>query len=515
MERRSYRNPVIPGFHPDPSICRVGEDYYVVTSSFEYFPGVPIFHSRDLTHWECIGNCLTRPSRLSLAGCSPSKGIYAPTLRYHDGWYFMTTTNVSGGGNFIVYSRDPRGEWSDPVWIDQGGIDPSLFFDNDGKVYFSSACGDGQGRNCILTCELDPFSGRKYGESRVISYGCGGSWPEGPHLYRIGNLYYLMLAEGGTEYGHMETMQRALHPYGPYEPCPYNPILTQCGDMRGRVFCTGHADMTEDGKGNWWAVCLGVRTCGSAAGSVFLHNLGRETFLVPVRWTEDGWPICGEERRTDLCMEGLLPAAQEVGCLNFRDNFSAETFSPRYSWLRNPEKENYHRLPAGKTLYLRGTEVTLNEAASPTWVGIRQPEFVCTATVRVRLAPHEDGVHAGLTAYYNNSYHYEIYLTYTAGEYRVEFARHVHDLYVVTSGASIGAEEAEHIRLRIETGRNVYRFSYSTDGMVYTELGSGMTAGLCTEGTATMTYTGTFLSMYAEHGSAFFSDYEVLADVSE
>ena len=208
-------NPIIKGFNPDPSICRVGEDYYLVTSTFEFFPGVPIYKSRDLANWKLIGHCLNRPSQLQLNGCHASGGIYAPTLRHHDGMFYMTTTNVTFGGNFIVHANDPAGPWSDPVWVAQAGIDPSLLFDDDGRCYFHST-GSQEGRPCILQCEINPLTGDMLSPSRVLSYGSGGRFPEAPHMYKILGEYYLMLAEGGTEYGHMVTIFRSSSPWGTF-----------------------------------------------------------------------------------------------------------------------------------------------------------------------------------------------------------------------------------------------------------------------------------------------------------
>ena len=216
-----YTNPIIPGFYPDPSICRVGEDYYLVTSSFEYFPGVPIFHSRDLIHWRQIGHCLTTATQLPLAQAGSSKGIFAPTLRYHAGRFYMVTTNVSVGKHFYVSTDDPAGQWSEPIWIDQSGIDSSLFFDDDGTVYFTWTKLNG-----IYQAEIAIQTGELKHEPQLIWKGTGGRYPEAPHLYKINGSYYLMIAEGGTEYGHMETIARAESPWGSFQPCPHNPILT-------------------------------------------------------------------------------------------------------------------------------------------------------------------------------------------------------------------------------------------------------------------------------------------------
>lgn len=508
MQNQKYRNPVISGYHPDPSICRVGEDYYLVNSTFEYFPGVPVYHSKNLVNWELVGHCLTTEKQLPLEKCRVSGGIFAPTIRYHDGWFFMTTTNVSSGGNFIVFSRQPDQGWSDPVWVDQGGIDPSLLFDDDGKVYYTTAANDSDGRSCILICELDPFTGEKFTGSQVLSYGCGGRYPEGPHLYKRNGTYYLMLAEGGTEYGHMETIQRADSPYGPYSPCPHNPILSHRDDMKGEISCTGHADMVEDQNGNWWMVCLATRCCGGKH-PVMQHNLGRETYLTPVVWEEDGWPVAGSGGRIALEMEGPLPAKTEPVCRDFHDDFSGEVFSGHYNFLRNPKQENYVRNPEKKTLVLKGTEVTLNEADSPTWIGIRQKDFDTETTVRLRPVSRTQGMRIGLTAYYNNDYHYDIYLTRELEQWKVCLAKHIHDMFAVTACAEIDLPEDGNVWFRIVTDSEYYTFLFSTDGVRYQKLGTGLTVGLCTEGTRTMTFTGTYLAMFAERADAEVDAFDV------
>src|SRR5436190_867054 len=296
----TFTNPIIPGFHLDPSICRLGQDYFLVTSSFEYFPGVPLFHSRDLVHWRQIGHVLTRPSQLSFAHWQPFGGIFAPTIRYHEGTFYLITTNMSGGGNFYVHTRNPFGEWSDPLWVDQGGIDPSLYFDDDGRVYLSST------ETLPLPDEIDlaaPFwgiqqsemditTGRLLTEPRRIWAGTGGRSPEGPHLYKINGRYYLLVAEGGTEHGHMVTIARSDTAWGPWESCPHNPILTH-RSFHSPFQALGHADLFEAHNGSWWLVCLGVRPQGYPPTA----HLGREPFLAPVQWDDACWPHVGQHGR--------------------------------------------------------------------------------------------------------------------------------------------------------------------------------------------------------------------------
>ena len=216
----TYQNPVIPGFHPDPSVCRDGADFYLVTSSFEFFPGVPVFHSRDLVHWRQIGHCLTRPSQLDLEGCPPSRGIWAATIRHHDGLFVMITTimNHDTLRKFYVTADDPAGPWSEPVWVDQPGIDPDLFFDDDGTTYLSSNGGPPERRFNLAV--LDLKAGKLLSEDRTVWGGSGGAFPEGPRLFKRDGWYYLSVAEGGCQIGHVQTIARSRSPWGPYEPCP-------------------------------------------------------------------------------------------------------------------------------------------------------------------------------------------------------------------------------------------------------------------------------------------------------
>lgn len=503
-----YNNPILSGYHPDPSICRVGEDYYLVTSTFEFFPGVPMYHSKNLVNWEMEGYCLTSDTQLPLEKCSPSGGIYAPTIRYHKGTFFMITTNVSDKGNFIVHTRNPKEGWSEPAWVDQGGIDPSLLFDDDGKVYFTSTGMDESGKSCIMQCEVDPYTGNRKTESVIITHGCGGRYAEGPHLYKWFGRYYLMLAEGGTEYGHMETMMRSDNPYGPFEPCPHNPILTHRDDMRDEIYCTGHADIIEDHNGNWWLVCLAVRPCCSDSSRVMMHNLGRETFLAPVTWTEDGWPIVGNHGLISPVMDGPLPGEKPYPVdVNFSDCFDTQEFPLRYNYLRNPHRENYIRIPQEKRMILKGTNITLDEQDSPTWIGIRQKDFVTTATVKVSMVEQVQGARAGLSAYYCDSNHYEIYVTRNQDTWKLCVAKHIHDLAAVTSCLEI--QSAKNVFLRIHSDPTYYRFSYSLDGEHFTEIGSGLVVGLCTENTRVMTFTGTYLAMFTENADASFEDFHV------
>lgn len=283
--------PILAGFHPDPSICRVGADYYLVSSSFEYAPGVPIFRSADLRHWTPIGHVLDRPEQLQITGARPSGGIYAPTLRYHAGRFWMITTNVTDPpGHLLVTATDPAGPWSRPVRIpDAHGIDPDLTWDDDGTCWLTWSGEQPTARQGILQAALDADTGALLSAPSVLWRGTGGQFPEGPHLHRREAFWYLLIAEGGTERGHAVTVARGAGPNGPFEPCPANPILTARGTDRPTQN-TGHADVVQRPDGSWAIVFLGIRPRGSTPA---WHVLGRETFAAELEW-EDDWPRIGE-----------------------------------------------------------------------------------------------------------------------------------------------------------------------------------------------------------------------------
>ena len=287
--------PIIPGFHPDPTICRVGDDYYLVTSSFEYFPGAPIFHSTDLVSWKQIGNILTRRDQFRAGTPGPSTGVYGSTLRHHDGTFWFVTTNVSDfdSGQVIVSATDPAGPWSNPVWVSEAiGIDPDLCWDDDGQPYLTWHVLDFTvGGQEIRQAPIDLATGRLLEQSYRVWQGSGLPSAEGPHLFKIDAYWYIVLAEGGTERGHVVTVARGASPRGPFEPCPWNPVFTHRSTMHP-VQSVGHADLVQAPDGRWAAVYLGARPRGSTPG---FHVLGRETFIAGVDWV-DAWPVFDSNR---------------------------------------------------------------------------------------------------------------------------------------------------------------------------------------------------------------------------
>ena len=391
-----FTNPVIPGMHPDPSACRVGEDYYLVNSSFQFFPGVPLFHSRDLIHWEQIGNVLTRDSQLPVPNANCWGGIYAPTIRYNDGTFYMITTNVSDKGNFLVHTTDPAGEWSDPVWLEQGGIDPSLYFE-DGVCYMVSNP-DG----CIYLCTIDPETGKTLTPSKPLWGGDGGRYPESPHIYKRGGWYYLMISEGGTEFGHSVTIARSRKIDGPYKSNPNNPILTHFNQRKQgcEIQGCGHADLVQAHDGSWWAVFLGFRIQNGNH-----HCLGRETFLAPVTWTSDGWPVIGDAGTIDTEMTcATLP---QYGVPQRPDELLSEGRQlPCMVNLNNPVHENYTFDADG--LLMRSSAVTLDEEKTSSFVGVAQDSHDMTASTLLEIPANAKG-EAGMTVYGAHFCHAEVY----------------------------------------------------------------------------------------------------------
>lgn len=484
QQAQGYKNPVIPGFHPDPSVCRAGDDFYLVNSSFQYFPGVPIFHSKDLIHWQQIGHCLTRPSQLPLKNASTWGGIYAPTIRYNDGVFYMVTTNVSDKGNFLVHTTDPAGEWSEPVWLKQGGIDPSLYFEGD-KCYLVSNPDVG-----IYLCEINPLTGEQLSESKRIWNGTGGRHPEGPHIYKKDGWYYLLISEGGTEYGHKVTIARSRNIDGPYDSNPANPILThinrnaQSNPIQG----TGHADLVEAADGNWWLVCLAFRT--QAGGQH--HLLGRETFLAPVRWDEGAWPVVNAD--------GTIYPQMNVPTLpqcpmpepSTRTDFDADTLGYEWVYVRNYHPEDYE-LKGGK-LRLKATPVGLETIEnSPSLVLRRQEHMDFTATTSLRLLNASAGDEAGLTVYMYEDAHSDLVLRHKADGRQYITLRH--KIGVLTHEEPEVPVTSGEVQLRVQGTPDIYMFSYSTDGTTYHELGRINARYLSTETVGG--FTGIMLGLYA------------------
>ena len=420
MNRR-FTNPILPGFYPDPSICRVGEDYYLVNSTFEYFPGLPIFHSRDLVHWRQVGHVLTRPSQLDLDGIRPSGGLFAPTIRHHNGTFYVINTLIDGKtkqGNFIVTSTDVRGPWSEPYWLeDAPGIDPSLFFDDDGRAWYTGnrLLPDGaySGHCEIWLQELDLTTMQLTGPRHSLWEGAhkGAVWAEGPHLYKINGLYYLLIAEGGTEHNHAVTVARSEQITGPYTGCPRNPILTHRHlGLDYPIVGTGHSDLVETQNGEWWLVLLAMRPYDG-----YFFNLGRETFLTPVKW-EEGWPVVNPGRGL-VEFETVAPNLPEHRwpVLPACDHFDAPALPLGWNFLRTPREPFWSLTERPGHLRLRLRPPSLDQLANPSFVGRRQQHINFTARAVMEFTPRTTAECAGIVLLQNNDFHFRFVVTQEDG----------------------------------------------------------------------------------------------------
>lgn len=464
IDRQTFSNPVIPGFHPDPSICRVADTFYLVTSSFEYFPGIPIFASQDLVSWTQIGHCLTRASQLDLSKAKSSQGIYAPTIRWHDGRFYVTSTNVGGRGHFIVHTDDPTGEWSDPVWVDQNGIDPSLYFE-DGVAYFQSNVELNQDGEHALEPDfqrglqqsiVNPLTGERLTEPEFLWAGSGGRYPEAPHLFRRGDFYYLLAAEGGTENGHMVTIARSESPWGPFVGHPDNPILSH-RSIASAIQSTGHADFIELADGSWWAVLLGTRPVKN------WHHLGRETFLTPVTWGDDAWPQLGEGGRVLLTHDRpALTASVARGDVrdetsHVREEFDSPVLGLEWNTLRRPLGVHSSLTERPGWLVLAGRDAGTDNL-DLAFVGRRQQHFSLTASTLIEVTA--DSREAGLIVRMDERHHYEIFVADREDGRHVVFRRQVGDL---VSEQSTQVEYGP-IVLEVAADEKAYEFSYRLDG---------------------------------------------------
>lgn len=491
-------NPIIKGFYPDPSACRANGKYYLACSSFQYFPGVPLFESEDLINWRLIGHCLTRKSQVNLHQVNSSGGVFAPTLRYHAGRFYMVTNNNTFQKNFYVYTDDIYGEWSEPIFVDQEGIDPSLFFEGD-TVYFTSNGTDENGNGCIMQCEIDIETGAKKTPTVKVWSGNGGRYLESPHLYHIGDWYYLMVAEGGTEYGHMITYARSKSPNGPYESYPGNPVLTNrnIGGDKNRIQGIGHGDLIQDENGNTFLVCLGFRQIGQWLP---YHHLGREVYLAGVVWCEDGWFEAGDHGMVTAQMEIPGISGEQVidGVYDVRLDTCLKG-NPRWCYMRDYDESRYEF--GDGWLRLTGSEVTLDQADTPTFLGIRQAEFDTELMVTVR----SEAMESGITFYMDESEHYDLGICRSGEKVRIELKLRTGDATGVAGCLEVPAEQTE-FQLKVISDAEWYSFYCLQDGKEVF-LGKARTKYLSSE--VAGGFTGVLMGMYvvdAQKHTAEFSD---------
>lgn len=476
----NIKNPILPGFNPDPSILRVGDDYYIATSTFEWFPGVQIHHSKDLVHWKLIGRPLNRPSQLNMAGNPNSCGVWAPCLSYDNGTFYLIYTDVKtfrgifkDAHNYLVTSSDITGEWSDPIYLNSSGFDPSLFHDDDGKKWLLNMIWDHRKNKHpfggILLQEYSEKDQKLVGPVRNIFKGTSIGKVEGPHLYKHNGYYYLMTAEGGTVFRHSVTMARSRNIEGPYEVDPQNPVLTSYDDPTLWLQKAGHASLVETQNGEWYMTHL----CGRPLPSRGRCVLGRETAIQKMVWTDDGW-LRLEEGGNDPRVVVKAPDLPEHKWPeeNPRDDFDSPQLNIHFQFLRVP--------PGGDTLSLterpgfmrlRGGE-SLSSHHNQSLVARRQQAFCYTAATGIDFNPDSFQQMAGLICLYDNTNFYYLHITWdeTLGKC-IDLISCIAGKFEFPLTEKIKLPDTGASHLRAEVVYDKLQFGYSENGTEWRSIG--------------------------------------------
>lgn len=506
-----FYSPILQGCYPDPSICRKGNDYYLVCSSFAINPGVPIFHSNDLVNWKQIGHVLDRPSQLKVEDTGISAGIYAPTIRYNpnnDTFYMITTQFAGGFGNIIVKSKDPMKGWSDPIKLNFDGIDPSIFFDDNGKAYIvhNDAPKEAlyEGHRVIKVWEYDVEKDQIIpGTDKVIVNGGVDLskkpiWIEAPHLYKKNGKYYLMCAEGGTGGWHSEVIFIGDKPTGPFTPAPQNPILSQRhlpSERPDKVDWAGHADLVEGPDGKYYGVFLAIRP--NEQNRV---NTGRETFILPVDWT-DTFPVFEggmEPLKAKLKMpQGVKNQTGQNGFFpngnfTFNEDFSADRLDYRWVGVRGAREGFISTSSNGLTI--NPYEVNIKATQPTSTLFYRQQHLNFTATTTLNYTPRSEKDLAGIVCYQSEKFNYVFGVTKQADENYLVLQRT--ERGSSTTLASTPVEETSPIRLQVKAEGDKYTFSYSTDGKQFQNVGGTVSGDILSTNVAGG-FTGSMIGLYA------------------
>lgn len=412
-------NPVLRGFNPDPSILRVGDDYYIATSTFEWFPGVQIHHSRDLRHWKLVARPLSRRSQLDMLGNPDSGGIWAPCLSYSDGLFYLAFTDVKSHlgpfkdtHNYLVTAPSIEGPWSEPIYLNSSGFDPSLFHDDDGRKWLVNMIWDHRkGKNPFGGIALQEYSveeRRLVGPITNIFRGTELGFTEAPHIYKHNGYYYLMTAEGGTRFGHAVTVARSRSLFGPYEVDPENPILTAAGRPELELQRSGHASLVQTQTGDWYLAYL----CGRPLRPSMRCNLGRETALQPVEWTSDGWlRLAGGGNSPKVVVPAPDLPDHPFAPEPETDHFDGDEISIHFQTLREPLDEEWASLKQRPGyLRMKGRE-SLYSKHRQSLIARRQQAFIAEAETAVEFEPNTFQQMAGLVYYYNTNNYYYLHIS--------------------------------------------------------------------------------------------------------
>lgn len=501
-EADTFTNPIIPGYAPDPSIVRVGEDFYLTNSTFEYFPGLPIYHSRDLVNWTLIGHALHRPSQVDLDTADSSGGVHAPTIRHHAGTFYVIVTNIVDNRplNFIVTAEDPAGPWSDPYVLDDApGIDPSLLFDDDGRVWYSGNWHPpdalSPSKTEIWLQELDLETMQLTGERHVIWDGCcGGDYVEGPHLYKHDGRYYILVAEGGTGHEHAVTIAVSDSPEGPYVSNPRNPILTHRNlSYEHPITGVGHADLVDTPDGRWYTVALGWRNVDGRHGI-----LGRETFLAPMVWEREPYPWKDPQYEWPV----VAPATGRIELVNpmpfagivqdrdsgFRDDFEGTSLHGEWNMRRTHEAPFFELVDGA--LRLDAAHGQIDRRARYSFLGIRQRDFRYALRTRLALHSRSPSDEAGLVLMQND----RSVITFTLMDDQLRVRRRARGTWTEVASADAGRE----IELTIRGDYLSATFAYRSGGGVETVLAENVDiTSLSPAMIDGFNYTGIYLGVYA------------------
>ncbi|MGN0161516.1 MAG: glycoside hydrolase family 43 protein [Lachnospiraceae bacterium] len=528
----TVQNPVLPGFHPDPSMVRVGDDYYIATSTFEWYPGVEIHHSRDLVHWELLCRPLVRKSQLDMVGEAASTGVWAPDLTYKDGTFYLIYTDVKTGNggytfydvhNYLVTTTDLCGEWSDPVYLNSSGFDPSLFHDDDGRAYLVNMLFDYRPWNIrfagIVMQEYSYEEKKLIGEPKNIFGGTTRRVPEGPHIYKRNGYYYLFLAEGGTKFDHCETVARSKRIEGPYELAPINPLITSKPYPLGTLQKAGHASLVEGRHDQWYLAFL----CGRPVGPDRCCILGRETSINAVVWEND-WPrmkqgyngpVDSFEVWEDDVDTSWKPSENAVvNGQSFRDDFEDETWNLRFQTLRKPLEDRASLTERPGYLRLYGKE-SLESRYETTILATRQQHFCFQADTKVEFHPVSYQQMAGITYFYDDYSHYYLFITRDEQQGRViTMYQKILNQFSMPIGVGISIPDEGEVYLRVVGKKETAQFLYSLDGEHYAEVGPVLDATVLSDDyyrkISTSRFTGAFIGIACQDiaGRGAFADFD-------
>lgn len=513
LKEDEFYTPILQGCYPDPSICKRGDDYFLVASSFAFYPGIPIFHSKDLVNWKQIGHVLERPSQLKVQNSLMNHGVYAPTIRYnpHNETFYVITTQFAGGlGNIVLKTKDPFKGWSDPIKLSFEGIDPSLFFDDDGKAYVvhndapPKALYDGH--RVIKIWEYDVEKDQVIpGTDKIIVDGGVDItkkpiWIEAPHIYKRNGKYYLMCAEGGTADWHSEVIFVSDSPKGPYKPAPNNPILTQRylnPNRPYRVEWAGHADLVEGPDGKLYGVFLAVRP--NEKNRV---NLGRETFILPVDWSGE-FPVF---------INGLIPLEPKIklpagvinktgrdgylpnGNFTIDEDFKSEVLDYRWISVRGPREDFIYKDKDG--IIIKPFEVNLNEVKPTSTLFLRQMHNSFSFDVTMSYIPNSEKDLAGIVCFQNERFYYLFGITKKDKKNYIVLQRTEKGVSKVLEYKEINIKDKDRVKLQVKANGDNYEFLIAEDEENYINIG-GVVSGDILSTNVAGGFTGCLIGIHA------------------